>query len=402
MPKRALTDAAIGRLKKPKTGQDEHFDAGFPGLALRISYGGRRAWVMHYRINGKQRRMTIGRYPEVGLADARQKWREARTLVEEGVDPAHRNDEASAVPTTVREVADEFFARYARPRNRTANEIERMFEIHVYPAIGHLKANKVAQRDILRVLDLVQAGGATVRANRVLTNLKRLFSWAQERGYVEASPAVAVRPPVKESSRDRVLDEHEITAFLDACRTMGEPFGLIFHLLMMTGQRRDEVAGARWDEIDLSSGTWVLSAERTKNGRLHEVTLPKQAIQIVNALPQTCELLFPARFSQSKSNTVRRVSGFTKAKQRVDGLMLNSLRESRPDAELMPWRLHDLRRTAATGLARLGTPIHITEGILNHVSGSTGGIVAVYQRHDYSDEKRDALQRWADYLDGLG
>ncbi|MGR3562946.1 MAG: tyrosine-type recombinase/integrase [Heliomarina sp.] len=411
MPKRALTAAAVERLKPPKSGQEDHFDSGYPGLALRIGYGGSRSWSFHYRLYGKQHRFRLGTYPAMSLAEARAAWREARSKVEANEDPrAAKLAAKQAEPETVQAIGEQYIERYCRPRNRTADETARMFELHVYPEIGHKPLIAVTRQDILRVLDKAEERGAKVRANRILANLKRFLNWSVERGYLETSPAAAIKAPAKETARDRILSDDEVTAFLRACEKLGAPFGPIFHLLLLTGQRREEVTGATWSEFDLSEGTWSLAADRVKNARAHMLPLSRQAHEAIAALPRTdgTSLLFPARFSRSGSSTPRPVSGFGRAKERIDALMLAELKamakeqgDDPDEVELPPWRLHDLRRTAASGMARLGVGIHVVEKVLNHVTGSISGVAAVYNRHSYQDEMRSALQAWANYVDNL-
>ena len=274
MPKRALTAAAVDRLKPPKSGQVEHFDTGFPGLALRVSYGGGRSWVYFFRADGRQRRLTLGVYPAMSLAEAREAWRTARAAVDRGDDPAAAKAEAKRrEPDTVRSVGELFITRYAKPRNRTADEVARMFELHLYPALGKRRIETVTRRDILDLLDAVETKASAARANRVLANVRRLFSWAMERGIIEASPVANVKAPGQERSRDRVLSEDELRAFLRACERLGEPFGPLFRLLLLTGQRRDEVASAPWAEFNLPGAIWRVPAARTKNKRATEAVV---------------------------------------------------------------------------------------------------------------------------------
>ena len=401
MPKRALTAAAVERLKPPASGQVEHFDAGYPGLALRISYGGGRSWVYFYRVHGKQRRLTLGTYPALSLAAARAAWREARAAVDRGEDPAAAKAEAKRrEPDTVRSVAEDFINKYARPRNRTADEVARMLAQHLYPPLGHRLIETVTRRDILDLLDGIEAKTSGVRANRVLANVRRMFAWAVERGIIEASPAANVRAPGQEQSRDRVLTDDEVRAFLRACETMGEPFGPLFRLLLLTGQRREEVAGMPWAELDLPGAVWHLPASRTKNKRASDVPLAEQSVAILNGLVRRSSLVFPAAFTCGGRTGPRRVSGFGRAKRRLDEIMLAELRKVDLEATLPEWRLHDLRRTAASGMARLGVAVHVVEALLNHKSGTISGVAAVYNRHDYAAEKRAAAQAWANQLDG--
>jgi integrase len=410
MPKRSLTAAAVERLKPPQSGQVEHFDAGFPGLALRISYGGGRSWVYFYRARGgKQRRLTLGTYPSLGVAEAREAWRTARAAIDRGDDPAATKAEAKRrEPETVRSVGEQFIAKYAKPRNRTADEVERMFEMHLYPALGNRRIEAVTRRDILDLLDAVEERASGARANRVLANIRRMFSWAVERDMIEASPVANVKAPGQETARDRVLTDDEVGAFLKACADMGEPFGLLFRLLLLTGQRREEVAALPWAELDVGAAVWHLPAARTKNKRASDVPLAEQAAGILKGLMRRSPLVFPAHFSRDGHTEPRPLSGFGRAKERLDALMLKALRklaEERgddPEGIALPdWRLHDLRRTAASGMARLGIAVHVVEALLNHKSGTISGVAAIYNRHDYAAEKRSAAQVWANYLDGL-
>lgn len=402
MAKRALTAAAIERLKPPASGQVEHFDAGFPGLALRISYGGSRSWVYFYRLGGKQRRFTIGTYPALGLGEAREAWRTAKTAVERGEDPAAAKAEAKRRdPDTVRSVGEDFIAKYAKPRNRTADEVARMFETHLYTKLGTVRIEAVTRRDILDLLDGIEEKASGARANRVLANVRRLFSWAVERGIIEASPVANIRAPGQERARDRVLTDDEARAFLKASEALGEPFGPLFRLLLLTGQRREEVAALPWMEVDLAAAVWRLPASRTKNKRPSDVPLADQSVAILEGLMRRSPLVFPAQFSRDGHSELRPVSGFGRAKARLDAGMLAELRKADPEATLPEWRLHDLRRTAASGMARLGVAVHVVEKLLNHASGTISGVAAVYNRHSYADEMRAAAQAWANYLDSL-
>ncbi|ANK83463.1 MAG: hypothetical protein TEF_12735 [Rhizobiales bacterium NRL2] len=410
MPKRNLNAAVVERLKPPAKGQEDQFDKGYPGLALRISYGGRKSWVFFYRLRGKQRRMKLGSWPAMSLAEARQAWRDARNEVEFGRDPAAEKLEARRrEPDTVQRVAEQFIEKWHRPRNRTADEIVRMFERHLYPVIGHREIKDIGRQDILEVLDKAEERGLSVGVNRILTNVRRLFGWAVERGLIETSPVTGIKPPAKERARDRVLTDDELRAFLTACDKAGNPFGTIFRLLLLTAQRRDEVASAAWAEFDLQDKLWRLSGERTKNGKPHDVPLSQAALDLITELEskESSSLLFPARFARDTENEEkeRPASGFGRAKNRLDAAMLVELQrmaeERGEDPEkvvLPPWRIHDLRRTAASGMARLGVGIHVVEKLLNHTSGTFGGIVAVYQRHDFADEKRGAVDAWADFI----
>lgn len=400
--KRPLTAAAVERLKPPAEGQVDHYDAGHPGLALRISHGGARTWTYKLRAHGRQRKMTLGTYPAMALSEARAAWREAKAAVDRGEDPATERAVARRrEPDTVRSVAEDFIVKYARPRNRTADEVARMFALHLYPKLGARPIETVTRRDVLDLLDGIEAKASGARANRVLANVRRMFSWAVERGILEASPVANVRAPGQEKSRDRVLTDDEVTAFLRACDGMGEPFGPLFRLLLLTGQRRKEVAALPWAELNLAGAVWHLPAERTKNKRASDVPLATQSVAILEGLMRRSPLIFPAAFSRDGHSEPRPLSGFGRAKARLDAAMLAELRKVDPEATLPDWRLHDLRRTAASGMARLGVAVHVVEKLLNHASGTISGVAAIYNRHSYADEMRGAAQAWANFLESL-
>ena len=222
-------------------------------------------------------------------------------------------------------------------------------------------------------------------ANRVLTVIKKLFGWAVARDLIVLSPAAGVEAPGKETARDRVLTDTELKAVWEVCQALGYPFGPLFRLLILTGQRRGEVVRMAWPDIE--NGTWTLPREITKSDRLHVVPLSGLAIETIEAVPKIegCDLLFPSR-----RGTDRPLSGFSRAKRQLDTL-----------SGVERWRLHDLRRTVASGLARFQTPPHVIEAVLNHRSGTISGVAAVYNRYSYLDEKRQALEAWARHVQGL-
>jgi integrase len=215
---------------------------------------------------------------------------------------------------------------------------------------------------------------APILANRVHSVVSTFFKWCVENDLISISPAAGIRRPHKEKSRDRVLTDSELG---QAWRSANGFYGQIVRLLILTGQRRGEVSGMCWNELDLDQATWTLPPERTKNGRRHEIPLSKQALAIIRGLPRISEHYVFA----------------------VDGVRPYRGRQVRAGGT--DWVVHDLRRSVATGLQRLGVRLEVTEAVLNHVSGSRGGIVGVYQKHKYTDEKRQALQQWADYVERL-
>jgi integrase len=230
-----------------------------------------------------------------------------------------------------------------------------------------------------------------------LAVVRKLFNWAVQRGIIEASPAVGVKAPLPEISRDRILSDDEIRWLWLACDKVGYPFGSVAKLLLLTGQRRNEVAGMTWGEIDLGDkkALWRIPGGRTKNDEAHEVPLSGAALEVITSLPR----IKSAKGYLFTTNAETHVSGYSRAKRMLDQAMLGIAREERgSDTEIPRWTFHDLRRTTASDMARLGISLPVIEKVLNHSSGSFAGIVGVYQRHSFADEKRNALEAWAKFV----
>ena len=386
MPKARLTAASVERLRPPAKGRIEHWDSLLPGFGLRVSETGAKTWVLMYRIGRRQRRLTLGKYPALGLAKAREKAREALDQLDHGTDPAaHRRGLQGGSTDAFEGVAGLFIERYARRHQRIPERTEYLLGKYVTPEWKGRKLESIGRGDVALLVDGIAEAGAPIMANRVLTVIKKLMGWAVARGLLEGNPATGVQAPGKETARDRVLTDTELKAVWQACAGLGYPFGPLFRLLVLTGQRRDEVARMAWPDIE--DGTWTLRREITKSDRVHAVPLSNLAVETIETVPQIegCDLLFPSR-----NGTDRPVSGFGRAKRHID-----------TTSGVGDWRLHDLRRTVASGLARFQTPPHVIEAVLNHRSGTISGVAAVYNRYSYLDEKRQALEGWARHVAGL-
>src|SRR5262245_40326599 len=246
----------------------------------------------------------------------------------------------------------------------------------------------ITRRDVLDILDRVVDGGAPIAANRVHAALRKFFNWCVARDILTASPCAGVKPPTAERARDRVLSDDELRLVWTAADKLGGSFGPLVKLLALTGQRRDEVARMRWKEVYIENRLWTLPAERTKNNKPHEVPLSNAALAVLKNVPQagTSPFVFTTNGGASP------VSGYSEGKRRLDALL---------PADMPAWRLHDLRRTCASGMARLGINLPVIEKVLNHSSGSFAGIVGVYQKHSFADEKRQALEAWGRHVDSL-
>ena len=350
-------------------------DAYMRGLYLIIQPTGSKSWAVRCRLGGKPIKHTIGPYPAFGLKEARDAAARVLRGVSEGRGPA------SARVETVAQGVEQFLARHCKNyRPSTLYAAKHWLRHYVVGAWGGRRLDHITRADIRTLLASIEG---PVAANRVHSIVSTFFKWCVANDLLSSSPAANLAVPNKETSRERVLTDAELRRVWQAAEAIGFPYGTILQLLILTGQRRGEVTGMMWSELDLEAATWSLPRERVKNNRQHEVPLSHQALAILKQVPR-----IGARhvFSLNGSGPY---SGF-KRKARLDQL-----------AGVHGWTVHDLRRTVATGLQRLGIRLEVTEATLNHASGSRGGIVGIYQRHEYADEKRIALQQWADYVEDL-
>ena len=410
MPTTKLTQAAVDRLSVPSDKAVVYWDNQCPGFGLRISPRGRRTWIVMYRVAGRAVMETLGTTAQTpSVAQAREHARASMTRARDGVNPvAERREaekEAAVKAMTFGEVAERFLAEHVERNSapKYAREVRRIFDHDVLPRWRDRPAWEIAKQDVNDLLD-AKAGsrerkrkgtrdGAATQANRTLTRLRTLFRWAVDMDLIEADPTTGVRQRIKEKPRDRVLDNDEIRAFWTGCDRLGWPFGALLKLLLLTAQRRDEVGRLRWNELDLDKSTWTIPRERAKSDRAHIVHLSGPAIEIIKALPHTGDLVFSGTGATA-------VSGYSQAKTRIDNLMTAQLREESgdPEAEIVPWILHDLRRTATTGMAGLTIAPHVVDKILNHTGGVIRSVAAIYNRFAYLDERKAALETWGRYV----
>jgi integrase len=366
---------------KIPAGQKDIAIAGFPGLYLRPGPGGRKAWCIIYRLNGKAKRWTFGTYPGTSIADAHDKWREVRIEIEAGRDPSLSLTQKRASTTFV-DVAAEWLKR-DQAENRTKNEAKRIIDKYVVPAWSGLDIHEIGRRQILDLTDSIKDQGKPIQALRVHARLHRLFRWAVSRGILQMSPMMGMDKPASEVKRDRVLTDGELVAVWRGAEQLGFPFGTAVQFLILTGARREEIGQLKWSEI--ADNTISLKGDRTKNGKPHDIPLSAPALAILKDVPRIGDSDYVFT-----TNAKTPISGWSRAKSDLDKA-----------ASVTDWRIHDLRRVVATGLQKLGTPLQVTEAVLGHISGSRAGIVGVYQKHAYADEKRVALDAWGRYVMAL-
>jgi integrase len=375
---------------RPCADRREVPDGHMPGLYLVIQPSGARSWAVRYRHQGIPRKHTLGSYPAVDLKAARTLASKALRAVAEGRDPGREKILARAAKAdSVDRIVEDFLERHVHRSNRprTAQETERLLRQHVLPRWRGRMVHEITRRDVLDILDRVVDGGAPIAANRALAAVRKFFNWCIARDIIAASPCTGVKPPTAERARDRVLSDDELRLVWQAADKLGGSFGPLVKLLALTGQRRDEVAQMRWDELDLDARLWTLPPARVKNNQPHEVPLSAAALAVLESLSRVTGSPFVLTNGGASP-----ASGYSKGKRRLDSLL---------PADIAPWRLHDLRRTCASGMARLGINLPVIEKVLNHASGSFAGIVGVYQRHSFADEKRAALEAWGNFVAAL-
>ena len=375
---------------RPSAERREIPDGIMPGLYLIVQPSGAKSWAVRYRHQGQPRKHTIGSFPTVDLKTARLLGGKALRAAAEGRDPGREKMQSRAAKAdSIDRVVEDFLERHVRRSNRprSAQETERLLRLHVLPRWRGRTVHEITRRDVLDVLDRVVDGGAPIAANRTLAAVRKFFNWCVARDILSASPCAGVKPPTAERSRDRVLSDDELRLVWQAADQVGWPFGPLVKLLALTGQRRDEVGRMQWSELDLDKQLWTLPAERVKNNQPHHVPLSDAALAVLKGAPQIVGS--PFVFT---TNGIAPSSAYSKNKRRLDALL---------PADMSAWRLHDLRRTAASGMARLGINLPVIEKVLNHASGSFAGIVGVYQRHSFADEKRAALQSWGNFIAAL-
>lgn len=388
-----LTDVRVQSLK-PKKDRYEVWDPAAPGFGVRVTPKGAKSFVYVYRFDSTPRRMTLGRYPKLTLAQARIKYAAAKAALDEkGVDPGKLVVDgcaASRSAPTVSQLVDEYIEKWAQPRKRSWKEDRRLLNHDVIPAIGRKKAEIVTRRDIRLLLDSIIERGAPVTANRVLAVVRKMFRFAISRDIVQSNPCEAIEAPAKESSRERVLSESEIRTLWQELESdvlhMSESVRMVFRFMLATGQRKGEVVGAEWDEFDLASGWWTIPAEKAKNGLPHRVPLSPLALKLLTKIEKTTgdtDYLFP---SSQGSKPIR------------DDAISKAVRRNESALNIAHFTPHDLRRTVASQMASAGISRLVISKILNHVDS---GVTAVYDRHSYDADKRKALNAWARQLEAI-
>lgn len=374
MPQAKLSDVSIRSLPLPEKGQVTYWDTALPGFGVRVSQGGTKSFVVIY--GPTRKRFTIGRYGPITLKQAREEARKLQAgltlgLVDKTSSPTF-ND------------AKRLFLEACRAKNRprTVYDYNRHLERH-FP-FGKTRLSDIARADIQRRLNGLK--DTPSERHHAFVVAKIFFNWAVEEELVTANPMGRMKSPTKQTARERVLSEDELHEVFKKAQEHPWLFGPIMQLLILTGQRRGEIGGLRWSWIDEDDQTITLPAAFTKNRQTHRFPYGAKVAELLTTLPRLGEFAFPARTKDGTS-----FNGWGKCKERFD----NELEG------VAHYTLHDLRRTFSSNLAMLGVPIHVTEKLLNHKSGSISGVAAVYNRHSYMIEMREAVDSHEKFLDEL-
>jgi integrase len=386
MPRIRLTKSAIDALPTSKS-DVVYWDAGCPGFGVKVTPKGRKVFIVLYRTAGagsKLRKYTIGPYGRVTLHQARVAAQRVFAAKLEGRDPAAEKREAKRRVVTDR-VEDllEMFIAQRLSQNRSGGEISRLLRREVGKPWADRSIHETTKRDVVEVVTAIEQRGAPVAANKTLKSIKTFLRWCVGRAVLDQSPAEGVPLPSKEVARDRVLDDDELARVILAARQIGGPYACIVEFLALTGQRREEVARLQWEELDLARRIWIIPKSRTKNAKAHVVHLSGEALAVVKRTDQRGPLVFSLL-------GIKPFQEFSRAKRVLDQL-----------SGVTGWRVHDLRRTCVSGMARLGVTPHVADKILNHQTGTISGVAAVYQRHEFLAERRAALDLWGAHVSQL-
>ncbi|MBB5685658.1 tyrosine-type recombinase/integrase [Sphingobium boeckii] len=406
---------AIGRITKRSVdalakGASEQFlwDDEVKGFGLKVTTAGAKSYVFQYRLGGRgarTQRVTMGKHGNLTPDDARKEAKRLAVLVGQGLDIVQdkRDRQRQAVDLAFRVYLSRFSEQCLKIK-WPASHADALATLTRYanPVLGDKPINTITRADMRAVLDQekIKKRGATRR--NLFAFLRRMFNWAISEGDIKESPLTGMEAPPLPQSRDRVLDDGELRLAWITSGKMDYPFGPLIRLLISTGKRLEEVSGLDWKELDRASAMWSLPGSRSKNKDGHECPLSALAIAELDGMAKGDT--WPRRGFVFTTTGETSVSGHSRAKTRIDKAMAEigakEAKERGEEAEDVPhWKLHDLRRTVATGLQRLGVRFEVTEAVLNHLSGSKSGIAGVYQRHDWKAEKRAALDAWAVHIE---
>ena len=379
-----LTDRTVRGLAAGGKAQADFWDTRVTGFGVRVSAEGRKTWVLRYRVQGRQRRMSLGTYPSLGLADARVAARRALGRVAHSEDPAAEK-RAEARAETFAQLADLYMEKHAKVRKKSWRSDQRLIDVELLPVLGPRKVYDIKRCDVRALADAIAERGAPIVANRTLALLRKMFNVAidLELEGVDANPCLRITPPGVERRRDRVLTQAEIREVWQALEPEDAVVRALFTVRLLTAQRGGEVHRLRWQDLDMDTSWWTIPAEFSKNGLPHRVPVSPPVLAIIREhqrMARSSTWVFPSPVHDQP------VANIYSALKRV---------KERSTVSFEP---HDLRRTAASMMASAGVNRVVIGKILNHAEP---GVTAVYDRHSYDAEKRQALDAWARTLTAI-
>lgn len=431
MPKASITKRVVDTAT-PATSEYVIWDDGgkdtVKGFGLKVTPAGSKVYIYQYRLarpgkaaSTSPRKYTIGKHGEFTPDQARSRAKELAIQVAQGTDPRQLELDHHAAEEKTRELAAErlrlegelafsnlaarWLEEYAIDHRPTSvGQAKVSLNKYLLPILGHTPIPKITRAHLQRAIDAIPATQKATR-HQVYAYTSILFRWAMERGYIEFTPVVGMSKPKVPKSRERVLSDSELAVVWRATYALPGPFGALYRLLVLTGQRRSEVARMRWSELDQKAGTWRLPGDRAKNSKWHQVPLSTLAQEELDRLamrlppsegtPES-HITWPESGPVLTTRGQIPISGFSKAKSALDTTIAEYCTNG--SGKVAHWTVHDLRRTLATGLQGLGVRIEVTSAILNHTSGTMGGVSGIYHRYKWDAEKREALDTWAQHV----
>ncbi|MDP3673638.1 MAG: integrase arm-type DNA-binding domain-containing protein [Novosphingobium sp.] len=380
------------------------WDDKLTGFGLKVTPSGSKVYLYQYRLGGrgaKVRRYTIGRHGTLTPDGARTIAEGLALKVASGVDPQRVKVEQArqAIDLAFDAYVDTFADDCLKVKWKASHEYAKSLLVtYAIPVLRNKPLPQITAKDIRAVIAPVKSKLAT--AHNLFSVIRRLFRWAVNEGDLEISPIDGMEPPAAPATRDVVLTDDELAVVWRAAGDLGYPFGPMVRILILTGARREEVAGLEWPELSHNALQWSLPASRAKNDTAASWPLSSLAVAELDALAKRSGKAtgWPRKGFVFSTTGETSVSGFSRSKTRLDKLVIKEVAKLKEPVSVQTWRLHDLRRTLATGMQRLGVRFEVTEAILNHVSGSRSGVAGIYQRHDWGPEKKVALQSWADHI----
>ena len=386
-----LTDTAIRALKPKATRYSKADDR---GLVLEVFPTGGMLWHYRYRLNGKAERVTLGRYPALSLKQARLERDKRETMVALGQSPAAQKrlaKIAASSETTVEQFAERFFREVADKERKNTTDLHRYFEKSIRPAIGNKRVRDVTTDDVRTIIWRKKNEGFDAAAGVIRGLLKRLFDYAVTTGLAATNPVLALpmRHVHKARSRDRALSPDEIRVFLDAAlkSNIRRQFKVALHLILITLVRKSELLLARWEHVDFDKAEWHIPPEHSKTGKPHIVYLSAQATTLfreLKMLASRSDYVLPGRGTLTKPFALNAIN--------------TALKVALQNQDIPAFTIHDLRRTASTLLHEQGWPSDVVEKALNH---TIGGVHGVYNRAEYAQQRREMLEFWGEYVQGL-